>query len=250
MIIRLLSRGFTIVTMNRVLHFYPRHVYQVSFNSTLLPAGLPLLKRFIQFLTPAEPISHQPLNAKCATIQTVKRTFKAHKNPVMHKMESNISADYKEFSALLRNPCKLPGLKELYHWQTGLHLWEYPSFESHTDWFILHDERPVSGKRALVRKITSWSEQTNKDTMDQVRFCITENTLDPEETETILSTLKDKSIIPFPSQTHIGLDGVMHGIQHDGIKLEWWMEGPKEWRSLITAVDGIRQWLFDNEKKA
>lgn len=148
----------------------------------------------------------------------------------------------KSFDSIVNNPCSFPGLKELHHWPCDMQLWNLPAFAKSSHWFVLGDERPVSGRRQLVRKIMHWNDDESE---DEILFEIQESILEPEEWDQQFDTLIGIPIIPYVREPYWGFDGESFGVQasRSSVRYQWWCEGEKENREFIEAVGQIRDWL-------
>jgi hypothetical protein len=129
-------------------------------------------------------------------------------------------------------------------------IWRYPAFEPYQSWSLVKDE-----DRWLIRR-TTWDHPTDyqraSDPLKQAAFMIDR---DPAPTIEIVDVrtstrfaeqiVERVSGLPVPSplaSDWVGADGAMNGIetQRGEVHVEWWCEGPPDWRVFTEEVERLR----------
>ncbi len=119
-------------------------------------------------------------------------------------------------------------------------------------------EQPADAHALMVRRVI-WDNPHDhgrfSDPLEGVRqgfFATPSLTVDDARTtrKALQPYLRELRAQPIPVlilRPAIGLDGETFGFQNhassDTIRLEWWCDGPKEWRPLIKAVGRMRDFL-------
>jgi hypothetical protein len=152
----------------------------------------------------------------------------------------------------LARPAELEGQRSFRSWHHRLRFWHYAAFGARTSWSIFADSRPVSGRRAVVRRVV-WKiipSPLAPDVKDEIS--VTDAVLVPEEVDHQIATLLEIPLPLFVKKEHWGLDGETFGLERPHMfHLQWWCEGPEAWRDFASRVASIRTWLENHfeEKK-
>jgi len=108
-----------------------------------------------------------------------------------------------------------------------------------TEWLKAEDiqrfSSPIASLQYLNRLAPTMSFQTVE--------------LDPQWTQQQTSSLLSVSVPPFAERNSVGIDGVGYGLRQGnylaGTCLNWWNEGPDEWRPLTKIVLAMLEELED-----
>lgn len=156
----------------------------------------------------------------------------------------------------LEDPASLEPSEPLLFARPQLRLWHYPAFFVWTTWMVF--EQPANEHSLLARRViwdSPYDHSRFSDPLEGVRQGFSAPpTLTVDDASTIDNALQPflhelgrqpiPVVTPHPS---IGLDGETFGFQSYGssatIRLQWWHDGPKEWRPLIEAIGRIRDFL-------
>ncbi len=140
--------------------------------------------------------------------------------------------------------------------QMVIQLWMYPAFADYVSWTLFTDK---DGLNPVVRQVT-WNRHYDvrrfTDPLDGLREgWHTEPTMVTEDAplaiDEFLERMEAGRKIRIPllegAKTRIGLDGVRYGLQGlyglSGWSLNWWEDGPEEWRELIKWAGEMRTYL-------
>ena len=146
--------------------------------------------------------------------------------------------------ATLARPAAIPDHRSFAQWQHLVRFWNYKAFGARISWSIFADIRPVSGRRAVVRRVTWTVVPSPLVPEGQNKVVIEDADLVPEEVDAHMESLIDIPIALFPRRPHWGLDGESSGIEKPLMfYLDWWCDGPKEWSDFTSRVRAFREWL-------
>lgn len=144
----------------------------------------------------------------------------------------------------LARPLELDEASPLRRWFYRVRLWRYESFGPSTSWSLFSDERPVSGKRAAVRKVVWESRETDHLDRTEDKITWSDYDCDPARAVALLSRLVGVGVVPVVPRKTISLDGVSYGIEHhEGFYFRWHEDGPTEWREFIARAGELRDYL-------
>src|ERR1044072_9185181 len=129
-------------------------------------------------------------------------------------------------------------------------IWSYPSFEHYQSWAL--SKSSLARKEYRLVRRTTWDHGVDHERaahpLKQAPFMIDP---DPAPTIEVLDVRVDADFaarlvgrlgsLTVPSllaSRGVGIDGVVNGIetQHQQVRLEWWCDGPPDWRSLTEEV--------------
>lgn len=168
---------------------------------------------------------------------------------------------HKEFSELsARAQGYLERLKvHLPHHNLLLRLWHYPSFGRHISWLV-HSPLPQYQKSdsPLVLEAV-WDQlfdsQRFSDPLEGLKHgfsleptvFLRQAELRPDELELKLAKLREMLLPVSLDDGSVGLDGESFGVETFGFKasvrLVWWSEGYREWKSLVDWAADMRTFL-------
>jgi hypothetical protein len=141
-----------------------------------------------------------------------------------------------------------------------LRLWHHPTFGVWRSWTIfVPGPREPDACRPLVRRVTWDYPGDRRRLTDPIEglaygFFHTRPAISLRDAElpaaTLTSLLSAGSLLAIPIagvEECVGLDGESFGIESYGflasVRLEWWCDGPKEWRELTGWVARVRSFL-------
>ena len=138
----------------------------------------------------------------------------------------------------------------------ALQLWEYPAFAKYISWTIFTDK---DGNMVLKQMIWDRPDDTER-FMDPIvglkKGWHIEPTLTNSETSLDQSeivrriTIANTIAIPLVGiKSTVRLDAVTYGLQipasYNSFRLQWWCNGPEEWRELTTWAADMRTYLLE-----
>lgn len=132
-------------------------------------------------------------------------------------------------------------------------IWTYPSFEPSRSWSLIRgkDAKPDTW---LVRRVT-WDRPRDyeraSNPLERTAFMMDP---DPKPTLQVLDASAGSEFaerflarlgtltIPSLLASYGGVDGVVNGLetQHGRLHVEWWCEGPPNWRTFAGEVERLR----------
>lgn len=145
--------------------------------------------------------------------------------------------------------------------QQMLRLWQYPAFDQYSAWavFIPRREALVDETRVLIREVT-WDRPHDLQRFANPLEWLKQGYRTPpllhvqdvkiaySRISALLGDLARLPVQVVAVQTLIGLDGEEFGFEYSAsflirARLEWWCDGPTEWRAFIDCVARLRETL-------
>lgn len=140
-----------------------------------------------------------------------------------------------------------------------LRLWRYPAFFNHVAWSVFEPHANEAGKRqTLVREVV-WDRAHDlarfSDPLEGVRqgfhspptLHLRDAAVSSRQYQRLLHDIATHPAPVVQFRSIIGLDGEQFGIASEtgfnSARMEWWGDGPKEWRDFIAAVMRLRAFL-------
>jgi len=143
-----------------------------------------------------------------------------------------------------------------------LRLWHYPAFSAHKSWTIFKSRSQNS--QSVVREV-AWDFPADSMRLTDPLIGLKEGfhtnpsvtVRDGKLLDDELSVLIEKgrriNIQLIGIGRRLGLDGEFSGVESygfDRMRLEWWCEGPEEWRALIDWVMNLRNFLLEQIERS
>ena len=143
-----------------------------------------------------------------------------------------------------------------------IRLWHYPAFSAHKSWTIFKSRSQNS--QSVVREVTWDFLADNARLADPLvglkqgfhtnpTVVVRDGKLPDDEFSILIEQGRRLNIPLIGIEQRVGLDGVTSGIElfgFDRVRLEWWCEGPKEWRALTDWVKKFRVFLSDQIERS
>lgn len=143
-----------------------------------------------------------------------------------------------------------------------LRLWHYPAFEAQRTWTILTPGRKVpAGTPSLVREVT-WDRRVDhlrlfdspaaieKGMGTQPTIRLREGILPEAELRRFLEAGAHLMVPIINAGNQVGLDGEYFGLEtyavSPNVRVQWWCDGPTEWRHFTDWVAGLRSFLLQS----
>lgn len=141
-------------------------------------------------------------------------------------------------------------------------LWHYPAFSIHKSWTIF--ESRSQNSQSVAREVT-WDFPADSARLrnplvglkqgfyTNPTVVIRDGKLPDDEFSSLIEQGRGLNIPLIGIEQGVGLDGVRSGIELFGlhrVRLEWWGEGPKEWRALTDWVKKFRDFLSDQIERS
>jgi hypothetical protein len=137
-----------------------------------------------------------------------------------------------------------------------LRLWHFPAFGPQRTWTILAPGRKApEGARRLVRGIT-WDSPADRQRLEDLAhdfrpvptIRLQEAPL-PEDELTQMLNVGAGLAVPFLGiANRVGIDGEFFGLEtyevSPSARMQWWCDGPAEWRHFTDWVAGLRAFLL------
>jgi hypothetical protein len=143
---------------------------------------------------------------------------------------------------------KAPGVPELIRWHAPFRVWHYSRWLS-SSWTLFSDRRPVSGDRALVRRVTL--TRSRFDGVVEEKLEARDFPISPEAACTYAAKFSRITLAPFIGNRVMYLDASAYGIESaaDRVFFEWQEDGPEAWDCLVSAVRAVIAEFesFDNQ---
>src|SRR5262245_5781501 len=138
-----------------------------------------------------------------------------------------------------------------------IRLWHYPAFSAHKSWTIFKSRSQNS--QSVVREVT-WDFLADSVRLTDPLIGLKQGfhtnpsisvrdgkLLNNDELSILIEKGRRLNIQLIKIGRRLGLDGEFSGVESygfDRMRLEWWCEGPEEWRSLIDWVVNLRNFLL------
>jgi hypothetical protein len=153
------------------------------------------------------------------------------------------------------------------NWTELFRTWEKPSFSHGMDWIVSavieykyeHDVEIIKVKveydsdRLAYVEVFNELNYSNKHFDDDDRK-LSECLLSIEDFTPLFLDLQSAKIPVVGFSLYCGLDGTTYGIYIENyattIELEWWCEGPEEWREFTSAVNKMQKFLKSQIEKS
>ena len=156
----------------------------------------------------------------------------------------------------LTDPRSLPKAAHLDGWYQRMRLWHCPAFDVQLAWIIFQKSQLRGGSRDTQLRQVCWNRPADiKRLSDPLQGLahgfhshptmeVRDRPLVTADFESRLAALR-KISFPVFSDKSLGLDGESFGIELTSgrIHVEWWCEGPEEWRMLTAWAAETRSWL-------
>jgi len=141
-------------------------------------------------------------------------------------------------------------------------LWYYPAFSAHKSWTVFKSRSRNS--QSVVREVT-WDFPADsarlRDPLVGLKqgfhtnptVVVRDGKLPDDEFSSLIEQGRRLNIPLIGIEQRVGLDGVIFGIElfgFDRVRLEWWRQGPKEWRALTDWVKKFRGFLSDQIERS
>src|SRR5262245_23893922 len=141
-------------------------------------------------------------------------------------------------------------------------LWPYPAFSAHKSWTIFKSR---SQNSQIVAREASWDFLADNARLADplVGFkqgfhtnptvVVRDGKLPDDEFSILIEEGRRLNILLIGIERGVGLDGEISGIELfglDRVRLEWWCEGPKEWRALTDWVEKFRDFLSNQIERS
>lgn len=129
-----------------------------------------------------------------------------------------------------------------------LRLWENPSFDPTFNWLISEDREQDNYYVRQTQSHRSYRQLVEKEWFESAKHLIfKEAQLDRSELFNWLEKSKTLAIPMIGVKGPVGYDGVYYGFEyyiHDArCKIQWWGDGPKEWKPIIDWYHDFVAWL-------
>jgi len=145
------------------------------------------------------------------------------------------------------------------HLWRQMRLWHYPSNGLYKSWTVSVSMPPDrDDARPMVREIT-WDRPFDRDVLSgapdssgheltiEPTLKVRDAYLPVKELKSLFETAIDLDIRMIGVKEPFGLEGETFGLEGygplHGIRLEWWCEGPEEWRDLTTWAAEMREFV-------
>jgi hypothetical protein len=159
----------------------------------------------------------------------------------------------------LKHPEAIEPMDALDRMHVTLRLWHYPAFFNHVAWSVFEPHSDEAGKRQMLVREVLWDR-----THDLARFSdplegagqgfnspatihVRDAAVPAREYRRLLREIAAHPVTLVQFQSIIGLDGERFGIASaagfNAVCVEWWGDGPKQWRDFIAAVTRLREFL-------
>ena len=157
----------------------------------------------------------------------------------------------------LEHPEQLEPRQTVDHAHVVLRLWKHSSFSDYSSWSVLRPTgRNVDNQALAVRKVV-WERATDlrrfNDPMEWLKQGYHAPPTIIVRDAAMLATpidamLAEVALVPVPVAgiaARMGLDGETFGFEQKesgfwGVRLEWWADGPEEWRAFTNDVARMR----------
>jgi hypothetical protein len=141
-------------------------------------------------------------------------------------------------------------------------LWHYPAFSAHKSWTVFKSRSQHS--QGVVRE-ASWDILADSARLSDPlvglkqgfhtnpTVVVRDGKLPDDEFSSLIEQGRRLNIPLIGIEQRMGLDGETSGIElfgFDRVRLEWWCEGPKEWRALTDWVMKFRGFLSDQIERS
>jgi len=141
-------------------------------------------------------------------------------------------------------------------------LWHYPAFSAHKSWTIFKSRSQNS--QSVVREVT-WDFLADNARLDDPlvglkqgfhtnpTVVVRDGKLPDDEFSILIEEGRRLNIPLIGIEQGVGLDGEISGIElfgFDRVRLEWWCEGPMEWRALTDWVEKFRVFLSNQIERS
>lgn len=141
-----------------------------------------------------------------------------------------------------------------------LRLWHYPAFEPQRTWTILTPGRKATpGTPPLAREVT-WDRSADHQRMfgpplgieqgfgTQPSIRLREGVLPESGLHRLLEAGAHLTVPIINSGNQVGLEGEYFGLEtytvSPNVRVQWWCDGPTEWRHFTDWVGGLRSFLL------
>ena len=146
--------------------------------------------------------------------------------------------------ATLARPAAIPDHRSFAQWEHLLRFWHYQAVGARVSWSVFADNRSVSGRRAVVRRVTWRMLPSPLAAEAQNEVTIADAYLVLDELDERMKSLVNVPIVPFLRQSHWQVDCETFGIEKPRFfYLAWWSDEPKEWSEFTERVRAFREWL-------
>jgi hypothetical protein len=174
-----------------------------------------------------------------------------HRPKEMHETEERALS-------YLRDATTIPSAPPLTGYRLRFRLWHYPAFDAYRSWSVFELSRRREPASLLVRQVT-WDRLHDCQRLrnpllglqegfhSHPKIEVRDRPLDASELAARLAAAHSVSVPIVGRDRGITLDGVTFGYEEeDGSpRLEWWCDGPAEWREFTTWAREMMQWLHE-----
>jgi hypothetical protein len=140
-----------------------------------------------------------------------------------------------------------------------LRLWHYPSFDAHRSWTVVTSHRTGAPPPYLLVREVTWDRLGDSrrltDPLEGLKhgfhsrpsLAVRDAEIAPASLDSFLRTAPLLSFPIIGIGGPVGLDGESFGIEcgdlFQKVRLEWWGNGPPEWRAFTAWAQEIRDFL-------
>lgn len=186
----------------------------------------------------------------------------------------HIQNDYRTLQTTALQALKNPNTLGVMPAHTSiLRLWHYSAFESALSWMICHSATPLT----FVRQVT-WEQITDQErsldrlqgsperfvdrikhtkegTYSRPTLLIKDFSIETVQYQPYVSEFAQHAIPALvPDYPPLGMDGAFSGIETSSfgntrLSLEWWGDGPHEWKAVIATAQRLRQFLSQHASR-
>lgn len=150
---------------------------------------------------------------------------------------------------LLEHPKDIEPREPIRRFGSLLRLWHFPSHGPQTTWTILTPgKKAAPGSSPMVREVV-WDRPVDETRVDadQPTIRVRDADLPAAEVQHWIEEGKKLAVPLLVFGQVVGLDGDYFGLEtyetSPFARVQWWNDGPPEWRHLIDWVRGLRRYL-------
>lgn len=151
---------------------------------------------------------------------------------------------------LLEHPKEIEPREPIRRYGSLLRLWHFPSHGLQTTWTILTPgKKAAEGSLPMVREVT-WDRPADEKSLpgSQPTIRVRDATLPLTEFQHWIEEGAKLAVPPLVFGHTVGLDGDYHGLEtyetSPFVRMQWWKDGPPEWRHFIDWATTLRQFLL------
>ena len=177
----------------------------------------------------------------------------------VEKRESDFAELEKRALWALEHSEEVEPRETIRHLWTQMRLWHYPSNGQYKSWTVSVSMPPDrDDARPMVREVVwdrpyDWQRLSDLpprregEFTDEPTLKVRDSYLPVKELKSLFERVIDLDIRMIGVKEPFGLEGETFGLEGygplHGIRLEWWCEGPEEWRDLTTWAAEMRGFL-------